>query len=213
LALGQPAPSFPWRWSVYRWLQGKTAHADRIENLTEFAISLAHFLTALQQIEATGGPPPGLHSAFRGGPLEFYAAEARQAIAALKDEIEVEAVTNVLEAALATPWRGTPVWFHGDVAVGNLLVQRGQLSAVIDFGCAGVGDPACDAVIAWTLFSGESREAFRAAWPMDAATWARGRGWALWKALITLAEYRFTDAVKAAEARHVIHQVITDETE
>ena len=91
------------------------------------------------------------------------------------------------EDALAATWRGKPVWVHGDVAASNLLVRNGRLGAVIDFGSSGIGDPACDVTIAWTLFSGESREAFRAALPVDAATWARGRGWALWKALITFA--------------------------
>jgi aminoglycoside phosphotransferase (APT) family kinase protein len=48
------------------------------------------------------------------------------------------------------------------------------------------------------------RETFRAALPFDAATWARGRGWALWKALIVLAEE------DTAETRHVIGEVLTD---
>lgn len=65
---------------------------------------------------------------------------------------------------------------HGDIAAGNLLVESGRLSAVIDFGCLAVGDPACDLAIAWTFLRGEGREAFRAALPLDAPTWARGRG-------------------------------------
>ena len=78
------------------------------------------------------------------------------------------------------------MWFHGDIAMGNLLVRDGALAAVIDFGTCGVGDPACDLVIAWTLFEGDSRTAFRREVGLDEATWARARGWALWKALITL---------------------------
>ena len=76
---------------------------------------------------------------------------------------------------------------HGDVAEGNLLLADGRLSAVIDFGSSGVGDPACELQIAWTLFSGSSREAYRDTLGVDAGTWARGRGWALWKSLITIA--------------------------
>jgi aminoglycoside phosphotransferase (APT) family kinase protein len=56
---------------------------------------------------------------------------------------------------------------------------------VIDFGTCGVGDPACDLVVAWTFLSGESRLAFRDAVQQDEATWARARGWALWKAVVT----------------------------
>ena len=82
---------------------------------------------------------------------------------------------------------GVPMWVHGDVTASNLLVVGGRLSAVIDFGCSAVGDPACDTVMAWTFFHGESRHAFREQLGLDEGTWARGRGWALWKALITLA--------------------------
>jgi aminoglycoside phosphotransferase (APT) family kinase protein len=99
------------------------------------------------------------------------------------------------------------------VAAGNLLVKHGQLSAVIDFGCMGVGDPACDVTIAWTLLSGASRKAFRAALPVDDATWARGRGWALWKGLITLVGYRYTNPLKAEETRRVIDDVLADHTQ
>ena len=56
---------------------------------------------------------------------------------------------------------------HGDITNSNLLVQNGRLSAVLDFGCSAVGDPACDLAIAWTFFAGESREAFRDALALD----------------------------------------------
>ena len=117
------------------------------------------------------------------------------------------AASAVWEAALAATWRGPPVWVHGDVAAGNLLVQGGRLAAVIDFGSSGVGDPACDLAIAWTLFDETSREAYRAALPLDEAAFARGRGWTLWKALITLAG---TNPRAAGEARRVLDAVIAD---
>lgn len=210
LAMGAPAEGFPWKWSIYRWLEGDTASHKRIGDMDEFATTLAHFLATLQQIDPAGGPPAGPHSFFRGGPLETYDAETRRSIVALGEAINAEAATLVWETALDARWEGPPVWFHGDVASGNLLVRDGRLSAVIDFGCSGVGDPACDVTIAWTLLSGKSREAFRSALPVDAATWARGRGWALWKGLITLAEYMNTDPVKAREARRVTDDVLAD---
>ena len=105
-----------------------------------------------------------------------YDAETRAAIEDLSGEIDVASANAVWEAALAVPWQGTPVWVHGDVSAANLLLTEGRLSAVLDFGCAAVGDPACDLAIAWTLFAGRSREAFRAALLVDDATWARGRG-------------------------------------
>lgn len=177
LAMGKPAEYYPWHWSVYRWLPDKTATIEGIADLRRFATALAEFLVALHRIDATGGPAAGPHNFYRGGPLATYDAETRQAITALNGRIDTGAVTEVWEAALAARWHSAPVWIHGDISAGNLLVERGLLSAVIDFGCSGVGDPACDLSIAWTFFRRESRKAFRATLPLDAATWARGRGW------------------------------------
>jgi len=210
LAMGEPGEGYPWHWSVYRWLDGEVATVERIIDMRQFAATLARFLTALQRTDPTGGPPPGPHNFYRGGPLTVYDAETRRAIEVLEGHIDQDAATAVWEAALGATWDGPPVWVHGDVAVGNLLVKEGRLSAVIDFGCSGVGDPACDLVIAWTFLSGESRETFRAGVPVDSAAWARGRGWALWKALITLAGWMNDDPLKAEEARRVITEVLTD---
>lgn len=210
LALGVPADGYPWHWSVYRWLDGENATPTRIADLYQFATTLAQFLTALQRIDPSGGPQAGLHSFYRGGPLTLYDAETRQAIAALAGQMDANAATAVWEAALNATWHGPAVWLHGDVAAGNLLVQAGRLSAVIDFGCSAVGDPACDLTIAWTLLGGTSRAAFRSGVAMDGAAWARGRGWALWKGLITLAEHLQTNPVKAAEAQRVIAEVLAD---
>ena len=164
----------------------------------------------MQRIEAADGPPPGLHNFHRGGPLATYDDETRQAIAALKGRVDADAATEVWEAALAATWYGAPVWLHGDISVGNLLVKAGRLSAVIDFGQLGVGDPACDLSIAWTLLGGESREVFRAMLPLDMETWARGRGWALWKALIVAAGHTNTNAVEAAQPWRIIDEVLLD---
>lgn len=210
VAKGQPGEGFPWPWSIYRWIEGETVRLDRVADLTGFAGDLAAFLAALQKVDPTGGPPPGPHSFFRGGPLETYDQETRLSIQALRGDIDATAATEVWETALAAKWRNAPVWFHGDVAVANLLLKQGRLGAVIDFGCSGVGDPACDTVIAWTFFSGDSRAAFKTGLPLDAATWARGRGWALWKALITLAEFRYSDLIKAADSRRVIKEVLEE---
>jgi aminoglycoside phosphotransferase (APT) family kinase protein len=210
LAIGEPADGYPWRWSIYRWLDGETAAHERIADLRDFATSLARFLIALQRIDPTGGPAPGAHNFHRGAPPATYDAETRQAIAALKSSIDVGAATEVWEAALASTWRGPPVWIHGDVGAGNLLVQRGRLSSVIDFGMLGIGDPACDLSIAWTLFRDKSREAFRAMLPFDAGTWARARGWTLWKALIVTARLTDTNAIETAQCRQTIDEVLVD---
>ena len=149
--------------------------------------TLAEFLVALQRIDAAGGPPPGPHNFYRGGPLTVYDGETRQALAALDGRIDTGAAREVWEAALSATWRGAPVWVHGDVAAGNLLVQRRRAQRRHRLRDVGRRRPRLRSGDRLDLPRGESREAFRAALPLDDATWARGRGWTLWKALITLA--------------------------
>lgn len=183
---------------------------ERIADPGQAAIDLARFVAALKRIDSTGGPPPGPHNFWRGVPLSMRDAYTRDAIARSEGLVDVDAVTAAWDAALQAPaWQGPPVWIHGDLSSGNLLAVQGRLSAVIDFGCLGVGDPASDLSVAWALFSGESRDAFRAApLAVDDATWARGRGWALSSALLNLPYYIDTNPVLAANARHVIHEVL-----
>jgi len=211
LAKGKPGEGYPWHWSVCRWLEGENATSERIADLRQAATDLAQFVTALQRIDPAGGPPAGEHNFGRGVPLAQRESRTREAIEALDGTLETEAVTAAWEAALQAPaWQGPPVWIHGDLSAGNLLAAQGRLSAVIDFGCLGVGDPACDLMVAWTLFSGESREAFRAALSVDDATWTRGRGWALSWALIFIPYYLNTNPVGIGNALHTIDQVLAD---
>ncbi|SDN78858.1 aminoglycoside phosphotransferase family protein [Phyllobacterium sp. OV277] len=210
LAMGIPDENYPWHWSVYKWLEGEVAKPERIGDLKQFAIDLAAFLAALQRADATDGPAPGAHNFYRGGPLTIYDGQTRQAIVALRGKIDTDAATAAWDAALDATWHGAPVWFHGDISFGNLLVKNGTLSAVIDFGTSGVGDPSCDLAIAWTFFHGESRGAFRAALPLDEATWVRGRGWTLWKALIVYAGLAGTNPLEAENSRKVLEEVLTD---
>jgi aminoglycoside phosphotransferase (APT) family kinase protein len=210
VARGAPGCGYPYQWSVYRWLDGTPASRARVGDPTGFATTLARFLTALGRIDATGGPEPGRHNFFRGGPLATYERETLDAIDALGDEVPRDDVMRVWADATAGSWEGEPVWFHGDVAVGNLLVRDGRLAAVLDFGSSGVGDPACDTVIAWTFLSGSSRDRFRAELGVDPGTWSRGRGWALWKALISLAGHLERDEPEAVVARRDIEQILAD---
>ncbi|MGH2594427.1 MAG: aminoglycoside phosphotransferase family protein [Actinomycetota bacterium] len=185
LGMGIPAEGYPWRWSVYPWLEGENATIDRLVDPCQAATALGRFVATLRGIDPTGGPPPGTDNSFRGVPLAVRDADTRAAIASLDGILDTHAVMTAWEEALHVPaWDGPPVWVHGDLSPGNLLALRGRLSAVIDFGCLGVSDPACDVMVAWNLFSAETREPFRAALPVDDATWARGRGWALSCALI-----------------------------
>ena len=210
LAMGRPAEGYPWPWSVYQWLEGQTASLGRIPDLKQFARQLAEFLVAFQKIDTTGGPVAGTQNFYRGGLLSTYDAETRQAIAILADEIDVKTVNAIWEQALSSTWDKPPVWVHGDIAVGNLLVDHGRLCAVIDFGQLAIGDPACDLAVAWTLFDDESRAVFHTALGLDAATWARARGWVLWKALIVLAGLSGTNPAGMKEAKRVLNVLLDD---
>ncbi|MEE8337457.1 MAG: aminoglycoside phosphotransferase family protein [Dehalococcoidia bacterium] len=211
LGSGEPGDGYPWRWSVTPWFEGEDATIERLDDANEAATELAAFISALRRIDASAGPPPGKHNFFRGVPLALRDAQTRQAIEALHGEIDTGAAAEAWKTALETPtWDGSPVWIHGDLSSANLLALDGRLSAVIDFGGLGVGDPACDLMIAWALFAGESRDAFRAALAVDDATWARGRGWALSQALIFIPYYRDTNPTGVASARRMIEQVLAD---
>lgn len=198
VAHGAPGEGYPLAWSVYRWIDGVPAERDAIADPVAFAITLAEFLTALQAIDAGDGPPPGAHNFQRGGPLAHYADEVERALVTLAPALDAPCARELFAAALATRWSRPPVWVHGDVAAGNLLLRDGVLAAVIDFGCCAVGDPACDLTIAWTLLDGEARTAFREAVTTDADCWRRARGWALWKALVTITDDRDPDGEAAA---------------
>lgn len=212
LAEGMPAEGYPFVWSVYTWLKGENATNERIAELDRLATDLAQFIAALQRIDPLDGPSPGEHNFFRGEPLAGRDAETRAASASLDGEIDVDAVTAAWEEALRAPeWQRPPVWIHGDLDSRNLLVEDGRLSAVIDFGSAGVGDPACDVMVAWKLLSADTRDIFRTALSIDDATWARSRGWAVSQALMALSYYTLeTNAVLVREAERWLVEVLAD---
>ncbi len=187
MARGRPGAGFAHPWSIYRWLEGVPATPQRVANQQRFALDLAEFLLALQRVDPAGGPRPGLHNWFRGGTLRTYDDAARRAMATLGGHVDVALARAIWTDALHARWDGADRWFHGDVAEGNLLLSDGQLAGVIDFGTCGVGDPACDLAVAWTLLTSEGRRGFRQRMSVSDDAWARGGGWALWKALTTCA--------------------------
>ncbi|MCX4554514.1 aminoglycoside phosphotransferase family protein (plasmid) [Streptomyces sp. NBC_01387] len=206
LGKGMPAEGYPWHWSVYCWIEGVNPAVGRIAEPGLLAQDLAEFCAALHRIDPADGSP-----SFRSEPLATRDASTRGAIAELHEIVDTDAATAVWEAGLQGSVRpGPKVWIHSDLQPGNLLVVEGRLSAVIDFGCLGLGDPAVDLIAAWYVLPAEARGVFRAALGADDGAWARGRGWALSTALSELRYYRDTNPVMAAIARHVIHEVLTE---
>ncbi|MEU4994944.1 aminoglycoside phosphotransferase family protein [Streptomyces sp. NPDC021622] len=206
LGKGEPGDGYPWPWYVYRWLDGANPVIGGVPEPKLLAADLARFVTALHRVE-----PTGLPTAYRPGPLAPRDRDTRDAIARLDGVIDTGAAAAAWETALRAPeWHGPPVWVHADLQPGNLLTTGGRLSAVIDFGCMGTGEPAVDLITAWSLLTGQARKEFRAALDVDDATWARGRGWALSIALIELPYYRTRNESIARTARHVIEEVLAD---
>jgi aminoglycoside phosphotransferase (APT) family kinase protein len=214
VAVGTPAHGYPWSWSVCRWIPGRSPDRSDPGDLRAIAAALGEFCAALRTIDSTGGPRAGVESS-RGVPLAQRDADTREAIAAVSDEFDPQALTAAWDAALAAPaYAGPPAWMHADLLAGNLLVEdvdgRTRLVAVIDWGPMAVGDPAPDAAAGWSLFDAGTRADFRTAAGYDDATWARGRGWSLSTALVALPYYRSTSEGIATNARLTIRAVLDD---
>jgi aminoglycoside phosphotransferase (APT) family kinase protein len=206
LAKGTPAEGYPWDWGVYTWLEGENPTADRIAGSRALTGDVVQFVDALHGVDLANGP-----ATHRGASLEEQDESARAALVALNGMIDTKAAAAAWDEALETPeWSGPPVWIHGDLLPGNLLVGDGRLTGVIDWSLLGIGDPACDMTIAWSLLSAEARNVFRAELDIDDGTWARGRGWALSIALIALPYYKETNPVFADVARHLIREVLAE---
>lgn len=210
LGAGEPGQGYPWPWSVYRWLAGEHPEAGTLSEPMLLAEDLAAFVAAMRNITLPAAP-----KAHRGGPVASLDADTQAAIKELRgipqEDVDCDAAAAVWEEALRAPgWDGPPVWLHADLMPGNLLVDGGRLASVIDFGCTGVGDPACDLFPAWNLLPRDAREVFREALAVDDATWIRGRGRTLSQALIALPYYRRTNPAMAHNARHVIRAVLDE---
>ncbi len=208
LAKGRPAGGYPFEWSVYEWLPGENANGT-IDDLEKAAVDLAAFVKALRRLDATDAPtrPP----IGRGVPLVILDEHVRRSIAQLGKRIDGEAAIRSWEESLGAPESDeAEVWVHGDLLPGNLLVVDGRLSAVIDWGLLNVGDPACDLQPAWNVFTDDSRSRYRAELEVDDASWLRGRGWALFQAVMALPYYWDTNPGMVRQASHALAEVLAD---
>jgi aminoglycoside phosphotransferase (APT) family kinase protein len=205
VAKGEPAEGYPWEWGVYPWLEGETLTVDGVSDAELLATDLARFVKTLQHVPLTGGP-----HASRGAPLAERDDATRDSIAALRGAIDTDAVTAVWDEALAAPeWRGPRLWVHGDLDPRNLLVQHGRMSAVIDWGGLGTGDPACDVAAAWKVTPPATRDLFRTELSVDDATWARSRGWTVMQCVNALSYYTLeTNAVLVHETRRWLAELL-----
>lgn len=212
LARGAPSDEYPTAWSIVRWLEGEEATLERLDDPVEAARTLAEFVCALIAIDTAGGPAPGTHNFWRGVSLAARDGITRRCIRESEGLVDAAAVTQAWERDLAAPvWDEPPTWLHGDLASDNMLAKNGRLSAVIDWGGLGVGDPATELQPAWNLFRGASRDAYREALGFDDATWARGRGLALSVSIVALPYYKDTSPSMVKCANDVLREVLADQ--
>lgn len=188
LGCGEPGRGYPFSWTVLSYLPGDTVAAAGDPYNGQLAKDLAAWLCDLRKVPAQDAPGPGIHNFHRGGDLRIYDQDIRRALDQINSSVNATVVLRVWDKACMSCWTHHPVWLHGDVTASNFLMDGRRLSGGIDFGCCGVGDPACDLTIAWTYFQGDARAAFRHAIKLDDATWARARGWAVWKACLEIAQ-------------------------
>ncbi len=206
VALGRPANGYPFSWAVYGWIEGEPYADDLVDDERRAALDLARFVIDLRGMEPVAGAP-------RAGrrPLGDLDADTREAIRSSRSVIDTEAATSAWEQALDAPaWRGKPAWIHADLLRPNLLVQHGRLRAIIDFGGAGVGDPAADVIAAWSVFGPVGRRVFRDALEVDDETYLRAWGYALHQAVMIIPYYRETNPAFVALAKRTVEEVLAD---
>ena len=205
LAKGSPTSWYPCPWAIYEWIEGLQYEANLISDERQVAHDLANLILELRGVPTQGAP--------RGGrsPLIELDSMTRDAIEASRGAIDGEAVAAVWAHSLGLPpWNGQPVWIHGDLLKSNLLVRDGRLYAVLDFGGAGIGDPAMDVIPAWTILTGAGRETFRQALDVDEDTWGRARGYALNQAVMIIPYYPKTNPEFATMAKRTVQEILTD---
>jgi aminoglycoside phosphotransferase (APT) family kinase protein len=210
IKMGKPSTDYPYPFSIYKWLPGKSINLLTLtdQEKEQLAFDVAKFLKELQAITDVEGPGPGQHNWWRGDHVSVYDKGAREQIAELAEIIDASKALALWDKACATRWNKAPIWIHGDFAIGNILMDSGKLSAVIDFGGAAAGDPACDLVIAWTYLRGKAREIFISKMDMDSDTWLRARAWALWKATFELCQIADKNSPEALLQKRIIDEVM-----
>ncbi|MBU1174831.1 MAG: aminoglycoside phosphotransferase family protein [Alphaproteobacteria bacterium] len=209
VAFHEPDAEFGHGFGLYRWIAGQTA-VRAAQDDPELAEALAGFVRALRAANR-GQYRDEAPLAGRGGPLRPRHDAVLEALASVADEVDAKFWRDVWADSLAAaPHVGPPVWLHGDLIPGNLLLRSGRLAAIIDFGGLGIGDPAADLIPAWAVFGAAARQRYRQVLGVGQDEWRRGMGWALSFALIALPYYRDTHPVLAATARRTLGEIARD---
>lgn len=213
ITVGKPTTYYPCYWSIYQWIEGQSANnlTPQEMNLNEIALSLAEFLQQLASIDTKYGPKPGPHNFYRGAHPSVYFKEIQTALQKLSSFFDVGNYERIAYQAIQNSFTDIPVWVHGDISPGNIIIKNKKLNAVIDFSGIAVGDPACDLTIAWTFFDQTSKEILKSNLPYNQLMWEKAQAWALWKSLITLADIQDMQTPAATTQINILHNIAADE--
>jgi aminoglycoside phosphotransferase (APT) family kinase protein len=204
LAKGRPGHGYPFPWLVYPWLEGTSLDRTTVDHWDAVAEGVAEFVRALERLSPAGGPPPTR----RGTSMAQYDEAVQWGIRKLAGIIDVDQARHVWRSALeAGDWSGDPVWIHGDLLPGNILIGKGRLSGVIDWSGAGVGDPACEGMLAWSL-PPDVRRLYRRTLEFDDATWARARGWVVEQTVFYIPYYAKSLPLAVEQARLRLNEAL-----
>lgn len=215
VALGEPAHGYPFAWTVVPWLTGTTITGRHLGDTADnvdwelLAVDLAGFLVALRSVDATGGPLKA--DGARGSDLAGMDEWVRTWTERAGSRVDGAAVLAAWQESLDAPvWEGEPVWVHCDVHEGNVLARDGRVTAVIDWGGLGVGDPAIELNAAWGFLPRHAVGTYRDALGLGEAAWLRGRGAALAPAISGMVYYERTAPRLAEAGRRTVERVLAD---
>ncbi|MGP1354900.1 phosphotransferase [Roseicyclus sp.] len=209
-AIGRIATNPPLPWTIQPWIEGEDATVAMPSDQGDLADRLAAFLRALHGMR----PPDIVALGPRGGPLAPDDSAFRRSLndAAAAGLTGLGPAIAAWEAGLsARPWDGRPVWLHGDLVPGNLIIAHGKLVAVIDWSFVTLGDPAYDLIPAWFLLDPPARSRFLDQLDPDAATVARGRARVAWQCVMALPYYLDRNPAMVGLARRGLAALETDD--
>lgn len=206
LYAGRKGCGFPWPWSVTPWLPGVPAAVAAAGDGQ--APLLAGFLRALHQ----PAPPNAPHNPARGVPLSARAETVERRLYGLRDELgSVATLERLWSEALHAPPVRAPRWIHGDLHAQNVLIEKGRISGIIDWGNVCAGDPATDLAGVWMLFENpEARRACLARYEAADEVIARARGWAVFYGTILLEHGLVDNPHHASTGRATLRRLCED---
>lgn len=179
--LGLPAGRYPWNWSITPWFDGDVAARASLDRPATDAARLGSFFAALHQPAPHNAP----RNPYRGGALIDRSDSFGTNLEALDSRFDKDLIASIFANATTVEPPTEPCWLHGDLHTRNMIVDDGELSAIIDWGDICAGDRACDLAAAFMLVPGHIEEV--ASWAgATPDAWERARGWAAHFAVLYL---------------------------